>query len=277
MIEGGLSEKYRMLFQVTLTPEAVPRVAAATGDKERLQSLGLKPGAVHVEPSVSELVYVHSATVRAKGEDVKRVLDGLVGLAGRGGPPLGDLCEKCRKNPATAVILVNGLPAQLCAEDFEGIRVQGERAHAVAKGLRPSYAKGIGLALAGTVVGAVLWAALGILTGYVFSAAAFGISVLIAALLAKGAGRVTTPLVAIMVLFTMLAIFLGDVLWVGVVITHLGGVSGLLAAVDAYTGIVRKDPSVLLSYAFGLLGILTSVRFMTKAARRARAHFEVVS
>ena len=277
VIEGGLSEKYRMLFQVTLTPEAVPRVAAATGDKERLQSLGLKPGAVHVEPSVSELVYVHSATVRAKGEDVKRVLDGLVGLAGRGGPPLGDLCEKCRKNPATAVILVNGLPAQLCAEDFEGIRVQGERAHAVAKGLRPSYAKGIGLALAGTVVGAVLWAALGILTGYVFSAAAFGISVLIAALLAKGAGRVTTPLAAIMVLFTMLAIFLGDVLWVGVVITHLGGVSGLLAAVDAYTGIVRKDPSVLLSYAFGLLGILTSVRFMTKAARRARAHFEVVS
>jgi len=277
VIEGGLREKYRVLFQVTLTPEAVPRLAAAVADKERLASLGLKQGAVHVEGSVSELVYVHSPTMRTKSDEVKRLLDGVVSLAGTGGPPLGDLCEKCRKNPATDVILVNGLPAQLCTADFEGIRLQGERAHALAKGLRPSYGKGIGLGIAGAVVGAGIWAAIGILTGYVFSAAAFGISVLIAALLAKGAGRVTRSLAAIMVLLTMLAIFLGDVLWVGVVITHLGGVSGLLAAVEAYIGIVRKDPSVLLSYAFGLLGILTSVRFMTKAAHRARAHFEVVS
>jgi len=277
VIEGGLPEKYRMLFQVTLTPEAVQRLVAVVADKERLTSLGLKPGAVHVEGSVSELVYLHAPTMRTKAEEVKRLLDGLVGLAGAGGPPLGDLCEKCRKNRATDVILVNGLPAQLCAADFEGIRVQGERAHALAKDLRPSYAKGIGLGLAGTVVGAVLWASVGILTGYVFSAAAFGISVLIAALLAKGAGRVTKSLVGVMILLTMLAIFLGDVLWVGVVVTHLGGLSGLPAAVDAYIGIVRKDPTVLLSYAFGLLGILTSVRFMTKAARRARAHFAVIS
>ena len=129
----------------------------------------------------------------------------------------------------------------------------------------------------GTVLGAGIWAAIGIWTGYVFSAAAFGISVVIAVLLARGAGRVTMSLAAVMILLSMFAIFLGDVLWVGIVLTHVGGPLDVWPSVEAYVKIVRSDPSVLLSYVFGFVGILTTVRYMRGRARRARAAFEVIS
>jgi len=174
-------------------------------------------------------------------------------------------------------MVVNGLPTQLCAADFEALRAEGEHAEAVAKGLRPAYAKGVAFGLAGMVLGSMIWAAIGILSGYVLSFAAFGISVIVARLLAKGAGRLTTSLAALMVLLTMLAIFLGDVIWAGVVVAHVRGPLDLLQAVEAYIGIVRRDPFVLLSYPSSFLGILVSVAAMRRHARRAPASFEVIS
>jgi len=75
----------------------------------------------------------------------------------------------------------------------------------------------------------------------------------------------------------MLAILLGDVVWVGVVRTRLATTFDVLAAFGAYITIIRDDPQVLLSYVFGFIGILGTVGFMTKAARRERAPFEVIS
>jgi len=80
-----------------------------------------------------------------------------------------------------------------------------------------------------------------------------------------------------MVLLTMLAIFLGDVIWSGVVVAHVSGPLDLLRAVEAYIGIVRGDPFVLLSYPSSFLGILVSVAAMRRHARRAPASFEVIS
>ena len=267
-----------MLFQVGLTPEAVQGVASAITDKERVKSLGLKAAALRIEPSVTELVYVHTPMVaRTKAEDVSRFLEGLATLAAEGGPPLGTACEKCRVNPAGDVFLVNGLPTQLCPADLEGIRAQLGQAQAVARSLRPAYGRGLALGLVGALVGAGLWAAIGIATGYIFSLAAFGISILIAALLSRGAGLVTMPLTAAMVALTMAAIFLGDVLWVAVLLTREGVPFDLGLAVEGYLFIVRADPSVLLSYFFGLIGVLGSVSYMTKAAKRTRAPVEVIT
>lgn len=275
--EGAMSDGYRIVFQVALTPEAIPGVTAAIADPERVKSLGFKPAAMRIEPSVGELVYVHTPLVRTKAEDVSRFLEGLATLAAAGGPPLGDVCEKCRQNPAGDVFLLNGLPTQLCSTDAEAIRGQIEEAQAVAQSLRPSYAKGIGFGLAGTILGAGIWAAIGIATGYIFSLAAFGISFLIAFLLSRGAGVVTMPLTVVMVALTMLAIFLGDVLWVGVLIAQFGGPFDLGLAFQGYMFLVREDPSLLLSYLFGLLGVLGTASYMTKTARRSRAGVEVIT
>jgi len=275
--ESTVSDLYEVLFQVALAPESWKGVRAALSDKGRVKSLGLQPAGLRVESSVSELVYDHRPLVRAKPADVVQILAGLAALAATGGPALGDRCEKCRQNPAGDVIVVNGLPTQLCPADFEEIRKQGENASVVGKGQVASHARGIGLGLVGMFVGAGIWAAIGIVTGYVLSLAAFGISVLIANLIARGDVRVTKSLVALMILLTMLAIFLGDVIWVGVVIARLRGPLELLQAVEAYVKIVRSDPYVLVSYASGFLGILGSIAAMRRRARRARASFEVIS
>ena len=275
--ESGISDRHEVLFQVALTPEAIQGVTTAISDKKRLKSLGLQPAGMRIEPSVSELVYDHRPIVRTKPADVVRIFEALAVLASEGGPALGDRCEKCREKPGGDVMVVNGLPTQLCAADFEALRAEGEHAEAVAKGLRPAYAKGVAFGLAGMVLGSMIWAAIGILSGYVLSFAAFGISVIVARLLAKGAGRLTTSLAALMVLLTMLAIFLGDVTWAGVVVAHVSGPFDLLQAVEAYIGIVRRDPFVLLSYPSSFLGILVSVAAMRRHARRAPASFEVIS
>src|SRR5438552_3695161 len=275
--ESGISDRHEVLFQVALTPEAIQGVTTAISDKKRLKSLGLQSAGMRIEPSVSELVYDHRPIVRTKPADVVRIFEALAVLASEGGPALGDRCEKCREKPGGDVMVVNGLPTQLCAADFEALRTEGEHAEAVAKGLRPAYAKGVAFGLAGMVLGSMIWAAIGILSGYVLSFAAFGISVIVARLLAKGAGRLTISLAALMVLLTMLAIFLGDVIWAGVVVAHVSGPFDLLQAVEAYIGIVRRDPFVLLSYPSSFLGILVSVAAMRRHARRAPASFEVIS
>jgi len=275
--ESGISDRHEVLFQIALTREAIQGVTTGVSDKKRLKSLGLQPAGVSIEPSVSELVYDHRPIVRTKPADVVRIFEALAVLASEGGPALGDRCEKCREKPGGDVMVVNGLPTQLCAADFEALRTEGEHAEAVAKGQRPAYAKGVAFGLAGMVLGSTIWAAIGILSGYVLSFAAFGISVIVARLLAKGAGRLTISLAALMVLLTMLAIFLGDVIWAGVVVAHVRGPLDLLQAVEAYIGIVRRDPFVLLSYPSSFLGILVSVAAMRRHARRAPASFEVIS
>ena len=274
--ESSVSDKYELLFQVALTREAVKGVRAAIADQERVKSLGLQAAGLRIESSVGELVYDHRPIVRTKPANVALIFEGLAILAKAGGPPLGDRCEKCRQNPAGDVIVVNGLPTQLCPEDFNRVHGGGEASDSVDKGLRPSYAKGLGLGLVGMFLGAGIWAAIGIVTGYVLSLAAFGISVLIANLLAKGAKRVTLPLTGLMLALTMVAIFLGDVLWIGVAIVHVRGPLDLWQGVEAYVKIVRTDPYVLISYASGFLGILGTLASMRRRARRARASLEVI-
>ena len=275
--ESSVSDKYELLFQVALTPEAVNGVRAGIADQERIKSLGLQAAGLRIESSVGELVYDHRPIVRTKPADVARIFEGLAILAKAGGPPLGDRCEKCRRNPAGDVIVVNGLPTQLCPEDFDRIRGGGKASDSVGKGLRPSYARGLGLGLVGMFLGAGIWAAIGIVTGYVLSLAAFGISVLIANLLAKGAKRVTLPLAGLMLALTMVAIFLGDVLWIGFAIVHVRSPLDLWQGVEAYVKIVRTDPYVLISYASGFFGILGTLASMGRRARRARASLEVIS
>lgn len=270
-------EGYRFDFQVLLSPEAVPLVAAAVQDKERVQAAGLKPGAVRVLAGQQTLAYAHLPAVRSpKPEDVKAMLDGLTSLADSGGQSLGEKCEHCGA-PAPRVRLVNGLPTQLCDVDFQKLQAQYGAVSATVQSISTDYAKGILFGLLGVVIGSVAWAAILIASGYIFSLAAIAIALLIAFLVMKGAGKPNYALVGVMAVFTLIAILLGTVLWISAEITRLGGPFDLGLALSNLAILAAEDPGALgSSIFFGLLGVLMGGSYMIRATRSVTPRFEVI-
>jgi len=275
--ELGPMENYNMVFQFVVAPDSLGAVQAAIADKERVKGFGLKPGGLRIEPKAEELVYVRQPTIRTKPEDVQRTLEALVSLLNMVGRPPEERCDVCKTNAAQGVMVVNNMPAQMCEADLQRLQMslaQESQADTQA-GVR--YGRGIAFGFLGVLAGAAIWAAIGIATGYILVLAAFGISGLIAVLLAKGAGRVTIPLILLMAAMTLLAIFLGDLLWVAVVITQLGGPFDLGLALRAWLLLLSEDRSILLSYFFGALGVVGIGLYMIRARSEARERREVLT
>ena len=275
--ELGPMENYNIVYQVVLAPESVETVQSALTDKERVKALGLRPGGLRTDAKAQELIYVHQPTFRTKPEDVQRTLESLFSLANASGRAPEERCDICQTNPARGVQVVNGIPTQLCEMDAQKLQARlAQRAQSEAQaGTR--YGRGITYGFVGVLLGAGIWAAIGIATGYIFSLAAFGIAGLVAVLLAKGAGKVTIRLMLIMAVMTLLAIFLGDLLWLVVVMTQLGGSFDLGLALRAWFLILSEDRSILLSYFFGILGVIAVSLYMIRARAEAKARFEVLT
>lgn len=275
--EMGASQGYQLVFQIVLTPEAVAGVQRTTADKARAKAVGLKPGAIGINPTERLLVYGHMPTIRTKPEQVKTILDGLVSIAESGGPPLGDVCEECRTERAPDVILLNGSPTQLCGSDFQKLTAAFRQHEAVVRATEPNYGLAIAAGLAGLVLGGLIWAAIGVVTGSIFVLGAFLVAAIVGGFIAKASGVITIPLVVAAAAFTMFAILLGDVITTAIIITQQGGPLDLVLAFDVYLFALSVDPSIAASYVFGLIGVLVMAWYMMKGRTRTKPRFEVVT
>jgi hypothetical protein len=271
-MQGG-----QLVFQVLLTQEAVPGASAAVSDKERVKALDLKPGFLRVDPNAREVIYTHTPAFRApKPEDVTRMLDGVVAIAAEGGPALGTMCEECHAAPGE-VRVINDMPTQLCEADFARIGAASGMQMAAAGVAKPDYGRAIAGGLLGMFLGAALWAGIGIATERIFSLVAIAVAAIVGILLAKGAGRVTWPLIGVMAVFAILAVVLGDIIWIAALIASLGGGFDLGLAIQVYPLAIGEDSSFALSYFFALIGVFIIGRWMMGAKKAQTPRFEVVS
>ncbi len=258
-----------LVFQVRLTSEAFQVLAAAPPDKARRESFGLRTSernalALKFDPAHWTVVYRFVAVWTVKPEDVSRQLDGLVTYATTGGEPIGQMCNQCRTNPAKEVVLLGGVPTQLCEADLAKItQAAEERAEAVMR-VPPGYLRALGGAVLGMPLGAFIWAGIGIATGRFFSLVAIAIGFLVAYFLSLGAKRITWGMVPTVAVMTLLAVFIGDLLWVAVLISQLGGPFDLGLAFQAYAGMSPGQ-----SYVFGLFGAVVGSGWLIQQKTRS--------
>lgn len=262
-------------FRIRLRDEAIVGVARALRDHESIKRAGLKPRMVRLDASV--LTYIHGFLTRAKPEAVKAKLDALVGIAALGGEALGDRCQVCGER-STGVVLVNGLPTQMCEADFRKLEGEfGTYKRSVAQA-RTAYSRGVVFGLAGMGLGSLIWAVILIASGYILSVAAIIIAGIIGYLVVRGAGKPVYSLIPIMAILTLGAVFVGELLWIAVFIVQLGGPFSFNLAWEGYLLLAEEDPgSVGLSFFFALIGVFFAGSYMFRATRGVKPRFEVIN
>lgn len=269
---GGAMQKNQIWVRVGVSPEAVPALQGLISDKAYVKSLHLTPMTLGLDVQSSTLFYtIVPGALTPKSDTIARALANLAGLAVRAGSNPGELCDNCRSNPGTPMI-VNDAPTQLCPACLQALGQRFGQVAAVAATVKPDYVKGLAMGLLGALIGGALWGGIGAATGYIFGLVAFLNGIIVAWFLQKGSGIVTLPIIVAGVGFTFLSVFIGDL----ITIAALTG-ADLATIVAVYPELLAPGPgTVLLGYFFAMFGVLASVRALRRAKKAQTPRFEVV-
>jgi hypothetical protein len=209
-----------------------------------------------------------------KVEVLSNDLATLTRIAIQAGSRPVDMCESCGTNPGKPIV-VNDEPMNLCPNCLHQMQGQYVQAKTVASATKPNVARGLGMGFLGALIGAVVWGGIGAVTGYVFGLIAVVIGLAVGWFMHQGAGQVNVPLIVAAVGFTLLAVFLGDLIWIAALLAR-EGVSPALVLV-AYPILLTENPgSFALEYFFAIFGIIVGVRYLWRAKREQTPQFEVV-
>jgi hypothetical protein len=192
-----------------------------------------------------------------KTPQVASWVDVLVAAVARATPVFDGRCESCGKGLVRRYVMVDGLPAMMCASCQQRVRSEGELADRTYDMMEARHAAGATRALVAALGGAVAWAGIGALTERMFAAAAIGIGALVAWAYRQGAGRVDRAGRAIAAGLTLLSVVFGEILlyawWVAKANPTVG--FRLDAGWYVYAQTWLKDPGQeILSLVFGLAG-----------------------
>ncbi len=269
---GGAMQNGRVSVRVGISPEAAPAVQGMISNKAYVKSLKLSPMTLGLDMQTSILFYtIVPGALTPKSEAIVRTLATLTGLAARAGSNPGELCDNCRQNPGTAII-VNDAPTQLCPACFQEMAQKFGQVSAVAATFKPDYAKGLAFGLLGALIGGAIWGGIGVATGYIFGLVAFVNGIIVAWFLTKGAGMVTVPIIVAGVGFTLLSVFIGDVIAIAVITG-----ADLATVIAIYPEFLAPGPgTALIGYFFAAFGVLASVQALRRAKKAQTPRFEVV-
>ncbi|HLE53786.1 MAG TPA: hypothetical protein VI999_00905 [Thermoplasmata archaeon] len=137
---------------------------------------------------------------------------------------------------------------------------------------RVDWIMGIAFGLPAALGTAVAWALVAAATGYVFALGAILIGVVVAYAVRRGAKRVTWAVITMSIAFTILAVFLGDVLALTIILVGAGFDVGPLDIIAYYPELLALAPvDALITYVFGLLGAGYGARWLYRQMRAQTA------
>ena len=202
-----------------------------------------------------------------KAAQLEGWVDALVAAVARVSPPFDGRCESCGGAGVRSHVLVDGLPTYLCGTCQQRLRSEGDMAERTYDMIEVNYVNGAALAMAGAVVGAVAWAALGALTHRIFAAAAIGIGALVAFAYRRGAGRVDLGGRVIAAFLTLASVVMGEVAlfawWVGMSNPEVGVRIEAGWFVYARTWAERPGDEII-TLIFGLVGAWVASKALSR-------------
>ena len=219
---------------------------------------GLLRGSSEYALTATALTWRHPCVWSTPGTAKLRAwVETLLGAVERATAAFDGGCENCATGRVDHYVLVNDVPAMLCASCQQKLRAEGEMAERTYEMLEARHAAGAALAALAALVGGVVWGGLEALTGRIFAAVAIVVGVFVAWAYRKGAGRVDAMGRVIGGAFTLAAVALGDTLMIAYQVWHDHPDFGFRPdrALFGYLYVWVKRPTALLpSLFFALIG-----------------------
>ena len=209
-----------------------------------------------------------------KAAQVRDWVETLIEAVARATPAFDGRCESCGSGGVRQYVLVDDVPALMCATCQQRVNAEGEMAERTYEMIEIRHLSGALLALAAVAAGALVWAALGALTQRIYSAVAIGIGALVAWTYRRGAGRVDNAGRAIAAALTLGSVVLGEILlyawWVAKANPDVG--FRLDAGVYVFVRTLAENPGQeIASMIFGLVGAW----FATQALERPKVRASI--
>jgi hypothetical protein len=212
-----------------------------------------------------------------KAAQVASWVDALVAAIARATPVFDGRCESCGTGVVRRYVLVDDLPAMICASCQQRMRSEGEMADRTYDMIEVRYLAGAARGLAAALAGAAAWAAIGALTERMFAAAAIGIGALVAWAYRQGAGRVDRAGRMIAAGLTLFSVVAGEILlyawWVAKAQPEAG--FRLDAGAYVYAQTWAKSPGQeIMALVFGLVGAWAASKVLQRPKLRANIEAE---
>lgn len=184
----------------------MPDLSSLPGWKGRAAAVN-----VRLEPSTLLWQYPFSFR-RPKTEEIQGWVDRLLQRLPEVIKPFSGQCEECGTSGVQRYVLLEGVPAYLCASCQQRLASEGDMAHRRYEQKEANYPLGVLYGAAGAAIGGVVWAFLVISTKHIYAIVAIGISALASFAYAKGAGKIDAAGRGIAALLTMAGVAFGDIL-----------------------------------------------------------------
>ena len=220
---------------------------------------------------------VHSFSA-PKAPQIASWVDALVAAIARATPVFDGRCESCGTGVVRRYVLVDDLPAMICASCQQRMRSEGDMAERTYDMIEVRYLAGATRGLAAALAGAGAWAMIGALTERMFAAAAIGIGALVAWAYRQGAGRVDRMGRVIAAGLTLVSVVAGEILlyawWVAKAQPDVG--FRLDAGAYVYAQTWAKSPGQeIMALFLGLVGAWVASKALQRPKLRSTIAEEV--
>jgi hypothetical protein len=149
---------------------------------------------------------------------------------------------------------------------------------ATAAARKPDLRRGLAFGFIGALIGALLWGAVGAATGYLFGLLALVLGYLVAWAMNKGSHTINSQLIVAAVLLTVLAVFMGDFVWVVFEELKAGyDVTAANAAFDYWWYLSHDPGGAAISYMFGMFGVYGAARTLHTVGKQQVPKLEVIT
>jgi hypothetical protein len=196
-----------------------------------------------------------------KPAQVRKWVETLLSAVGRATQPFDGHCEKCHAASVRGFVLVDSIPTILCGTCQQRLLAEGDLAERSYDLQTANHLGGSILGLCAAFVGAVVWAAVEVMTGYIYAALAMAMGLAVARAYRRGAGRIDGLGRVIGAALTLGSVVLGDILIITATLLHKHPGEGVpfVRAMELYASVAAKSPYKLAPpLLFGLFGVWVS-------------------
>jgi len=238
-------------------------------------SVGVKPEDVTVDGGV--VAYTQKRTfVRGLDVDsVTKAFDLLFEAVKSSSQPPDNACRLCGGPDMAGPRLLNGVVDRVCDACIDKLHSAAEEARAAYDAIPTNVSLATVVAAILAMLGAVMWAGISIATNRMFWMVAIGIGLLIGFGVTKAAGRRGTIVQTLCIVFTLVSVLLGQLIYIGYYVHQQAGKES--AVVDwgkfvlaAPNLLINTGTDTLFAIGGGLVGALYAARKAGKPKMEVR-------
>ncbi len=187
-------------------------VRQALDSDPQLKAHGIRAKQVVAKSGVATYKIAGSALGAFKAERVHDVADALLATVQTVVPPPPDACIACGAASPGTPALIDGTATRMCSACVRRLQEQSQAAQEAYDALPTQYGRAIPAGLAAGLVGAALWATIGIVTGYMTWLLAIGIGLGVGWVTPRTAGKGGRVIQGICILVTVVSVLAGNIM-----------------------------------------------------------------